>query len=126
MELMASESSALEDLSMQQESIQTQAWPSRRSRQIRPETPDNRGKGPYLPIAGRGWGEQKESPAEVDETPLNPLITRIQVERSNDTGPCGTGRVSRYRLQTDPGTISSGRPFPPAATGAKPWRALPA
>ena len=36
--------------------------------------------------------------AEVDETQLNPLITRIQVERSNDAGPRGTGRVSRYRL----------------------------
>jgi hypothetical protein len=31
---------------------------------------------------------------------LNPLITRIQVERSNDTGPRGAGRVSRYRLRT--------------------------
>ena len=41
---------------------------------------------------------QKQSPAEVDETTLNPLITRIQVERSNDAGPRGTGRVSRYRL----------------------------
>ena len=39
------------------------------------------------------------SPAEVDETPVNPLITGIQVETSNDAGPWGTGRVSRYRLR---------------------------
>ena len=44
---------------------------------------------------------QKQSPAEVDETTLNPLITRIQVERSNDAGPRGTGRVSRYRLPSN-------------------------
>src|SRR5262249_44279177 len=43
---------------------------------------------------------QKRRTPEVDETPLNPLITRIQVERSNDTGPWGTGKVSRYRLRT--------------------------
>src|SRR5262249_62016681 len=48
----------------------------------------------------QGGCAQKPSSAEVDETPLNPLITRIQVERSNDTGPWGTGRVSRYRLRT--------------------------
>ena len=42
----------------------------------------------------------KQTPAEVDETPLNPLITFIQVESLNDTGPRGAGRVSRYCLRT--------------------------
>src|SRR5262249_5790042 len=50
-------------------------------------------------VRSQGSTAQKQ-PAEVDETPLNPLITRIQVERSNDTGPRGTGSVSRYRLRT--------------------------
>ena len=51
--------------------------------------------------APHGVITQKQSPAEVDETTLNPLITRIQVERSNDAGPRGTGRVSRYRLPSN-------------------------
>ena len=42
----------------------------------------------------------KQTPAEVDETPLNSLITFIQVESLNDTGPRGAGRVLRYRLRT--------------------------
>ena len=47
----------------------------------------------------QGCPAQKQIQAEVDETPLNPLITGIQVEKSNDAGPWGTGRVSRYRLR---------------------------
>ena len=57
----------------------------------------------------QGSPRQKHAPAEVDETPLNPLITRIQVEWSNDTGPRGTGRVSRYRLRAF--DRNDGRPF---------------
>src|SRR5436190_849926 len=44
--------------------------------EIRPE----QSRGPEVSLAQNG------SRAEVDETTLNPLITRIQVERSNDTG----------------------------------------
>src|SRR5262249_57408918 len=67
------------------------------------QAPENEGKNRQIGRAQarrpQGGCAQKPCPAEVDETPLNPLITRIQVERSNDTGPWGTGRVSRYRLQ---------------------------
>ena len=66
--------------------------------------PEDQGQGAQVRRARlrhpQGSITQKQSPAEVDETTLNPLITRIQVERSNDTGPRGTGRVSRYRLQS--------------------------
>src|SRR5262249_51059732 len=85
-----------------------QAQPSggayRRRQNRGPQPVENEGKDRQ---SGRAQGRrpqdgcaQKRSAPEVDETPLNPLITRIQVERSNDTGPCGTGRVSRYRLRT--------------------------
>src|SRR5262249_40389971 len=71
-----------------------------KTRRQAPENEDqNRQIGRAQARRPQGGCAQKPSPAEVDETPLNPLITRIQVERSNDTRPWGTGRVSRYRLQ---------------------------
>ena len=44
---------------------------------------------------------QKQSPAEVDETPLNPLITPASMSRVRTMpSPGERGGVSRYRLQT--------------------------
>src|SRR5712692_2156418 len=40
----------------------------------------------------QGSPPQKQTPAEVDETRLNPLITRIQVESRSIPGPRGTGK----------------------------------
>src|SRR5262249_62027536 len=67
------------------------------------QAPENEGQNRQIGRAQarrpQGGCAQKPSPAEVDETRLNPLITRIQVERSNDAGPWGKGRGSRDHLQ---------------------------
>src|SRR5260370_42355669 len=47
----------------------------------------------------QGSPRQKQTPAEVDETRLNPLITRIQVESRSIPRPGERGRVSRCCLR---------------------------
>ena len=81
----------------------------RRSAEVAGRPPEEREEGGEEGEIGGKVGEegrspqegstQTASPAEVDEAPVNPLITGIQVETSNDAGPWGSGRVSRYRLR---------------------------
>src|SRR5262249_15506383 len=57
---------------------------------------------------------------EVDEREFNPLISPTSSRRgANDAGPRDAGMVSRYRLQSWPGTSSMGRRFPLPAKGVR-------